>query len=121
MHTYEGHCHCGNVKFEVTSEQAVEAGVRCNCSLCRRKAAVMALVDHAQFKLIAGTDSLSDYQWNTNMAHHYFCSNCGIYTHHQPRTAQDKMGINLACIDELEPLSFEQIDIRNGAGLSLEG
>jgi len=120
MPTYEGHCHCGAVTFSVTTDTDITAGVRCNCSLCRRKAAVMVLVDHAQFTLTGGQENLSEYQWNTKMAHHYFCRTCGIYTHHQPRTAQDKIGFNAACIDELEPLTFD-IDIRNGQGLSIEG
>lgn len=120
MKTYEGQCHCGNVKFELTSEQPIESGIRCNCSLCRRKAAVMLLVDHAQFKLVEGEASLSNYQWNTKLASHYFCSNCGIYTHHQPRTLPDKTGVNLACFDELDPVAFENIDMRNGSGLSID-
>ncbi|WP_196160464.1 GFA family protein [Reinekea sp. G2M2-21] len=119
MKTYQGHCHCGSVTFEVTANEPITSGVRCNCSLCRRKAAVMVIVDNVQFKLTGGQDALSEYQWNTKLAHHYFCSKCGIYTHHQPRTMQDKIGFNAACVDELEPLTFD-IDIRNGQGLSLE-
>jgi len=121
MTTYQGACHCGSVKFEVTADSEINAGVRCNCSLCRRKAAVMVLVDKPQFTLLQGADSLTEYQWNTKVARHYFCSKCGIYTHHQPRMASDKVGFNAACVDELEPLAFESIDIRNGAGLSVEG
>lgn len=119
MTTYQGHCHCGEVTFEVTTEENITSGVRCNCSLCRRKAAVMVLVDQAQFKVTGGQSVLSEYQWNTKAAHHFFCSKCGIYTHHQPRTFPDKIGFNAACVDELEPLEFE-IAIRNGQGLSLE-
>ncbi len=118
MPTYQGHCHCGAVEFEITTEQPVMSGVRCNCSLCRRKGAIMALVDGAQFKLTKGESELSEYQWNTNIAHHYFCRTCGIYTHHQPRSAPEKIGINVGCIDALEPLELET-EVRNGAGLSL--
>lgn len=120
MPTYQGHCHCGDVTFEVSTDAPLESGVRCNCSLCRRKGAVMALVDQGQFKVTAGSDSLSEYQWNTKKAHHYFCSKCGIYTHHQPRTMPDKVGFNVACIDELEPLEFE-VALRDGKALSIEG
>lgn len=119
MPTYHGHCHCGDVTFEVTTDDPLTAGVRCNCSLCRRKGFVMALMDKDRFKLTSGADSLTDYQWNTNQAHHYFCSKCGIYTHHQPRTAPDKVGVNVGCIDELEPLTFS-VDMRNGQSLSVE-
>lgn len=119
MPTYEGQCHCGNVTFEVTTEDVLSAGVRCNCSLCRRKGAVMVLVDDAQFKVTSGDASLAEYQWNTKLAHHYFCKNCGIYTHHKPRTMQDKIGFNVGCVDKLDPLAFS-VDVRNGQGLSIE-
>ena len=56
MPTYEGHCHCGAVTFSVTTDTEIKAGVRCNCSLCRRKAAVMVLVDQVQFTLTGGGD-----------------------------------------------------------------
>ena len=41
MITYCGSCHCGNVKFSFEHEP-ISNGVRCNCSLCKRKAAVMS-------------------------------------------------------------------------------
>ncbi|NBU89174.1 MAG: GFA family protein, partial [Betaproteobacteria bacterium] len=34
------------------------------------------------------------YQFNTKIAKHYFCSNCGIYTHHQRRSFPDQYGYN---------------------------
>jgi len=120
MPTYQGHCHCETVRFEVTTDTDIKSGVRCNCSLCRRKGAVMVLVDQSQFKVVEGADSLAEYQWNTKLAHHYFCKHCGIYTHHQPRTAQDKIGFNAGCVDELDPLSFEGVEVRNGQALSAE-
>ena len=33
-----------------------------------------------------GKDILTRYQFNTDTAKHYFCSVCGIYTHHQRRS-----------------------------------
>lgn len=120
MKIYHGNCHCGSVTFEVTADAEITSGVRCNCSLCRRKAAVMVLVDQSAFKLTGGEDSLTEYNWNTGAARHFFCKTCGIYTHHQPRTAPDKMGFNAACVDELAPLEFDPIDLRNGAALSVE-
>ncbi|EAR08351.1 GFA family protein [Reinekea blandensis] len=119
MLTYQGKCHCGAVTFEVTAEEPLTAGARCNCSLCRRKGFVMALLPSENFRLTGGASELTDYQWNTQQAHHYFCRHCGIYTHHQPRTAPDKIGVNVGCIDELEPLTFD-VELRNGQALSIE-
>jgi hypothetical protein len=50
--------------------------VRCNCSFCRRRGAVMANVRADDFGLLAGEEAL--YQWNTRIAKHYFCTRCGI-------------------------------------------
>ena len=119
MSVYSGQCHCGSVKFELTSDEAITTAAKCNCSLCRRKGYPMLLVPKEQFSLLEGESSLSDYQWNTKAAHHYFCRNCGVYTHHKPRTAPDMIGVNAGCFDEIEPNDLK-IDMRNGAGLSLE-
>lgn len=110
--TYHGSCHCGAVKFEVdTSLQPV---MRCNCSLCRRKGALMHRVEPEQFRLLQGQDTLSLYQFHTHTAKHYFCSQCGIYTHHHPRTAPDKVGINVGCLEEVDPFSFSEIMLNDG-------
>ena len=56
MSVYQGSCHCGRVKFEVDTE--LETTARCNCSLCRRKGAIMSMVDADSFRLLAGEDDL---------------------------------------------------------------
>ena len=43
-----GSCHCGSVKFEVTLRDGLKNARRCNCSLCRRKGAIMADIDKVQ-------------------------------------------------------------------------
>ena len=42
MEIARGSCHCGAVVFEVALEDGLQNVRRCNCSLCRRKGAVMA-------------------------------------------------------------------------------
>jgi hypothetical protein len=59
------------------------------------------------FRLLAGEESLSLYQFNSKIAKHYFCKVCGIYTFHRPRTAPDLYGINVACLEGVDPLSLE--------------
>ena len=80
-----GSCHCGTVKFEVRT--AVAPATRCNCSLCRRKGALMTPpFPGDELKILDGEDSLTLYQFNTRTAKHYFCKHCGIYPFHQTRT-----------------------------------
>ena len=39
---YQGSCHCGKVAFEVEGE--IQGVISCNCSICRRKGALMWFV-----------------------------------------------------------------------------
>ena len=121
MEKRQGKCHCGAVEFEVELESGIEDLRRCNCSLCRRKGAVMASVPLERLKILRGADKLSLYQWNTMTAKHYFCSVCGIYTHHQRRSNPRLFGFNVACIEGVNPFELGEIPVRNGAAQSLVG
>lgn len=60
-------------------------------------------------EVVKGADILSLYSFNTHTAKHYFCSKCGIYTHHQRRSNPNEFGVNAGCVDglvmsELEPV-----------------
>ena len=111
-----GSCHCGTVRFEVDS--GIEEYRRCNCSICRRKGAVMVTAKKEDFRIVAGEANLSLYQWNTNTARHYFCKTCGIYTHHLRRSAP-QYGYNLGCIDGIDIENYTEIPMRNGQSMSL--
>ena len=116
---HKGSCHCGAVEFEVSTEQDLGDLRRCNCSLCKRKGAIMAFAPLSALTVTRGADQLSLYQWNTQTAKHYFCSVCGIYTHHQRRMDPNQYGFNVACIDGIDPLSLEDVGLVDGAGQSL--
>ncbi|NEQ19186.1 MAG: GFA family protein [Microcoleus sp. SIO2G3] len=105
MKNYRGSCHCGKVQFEVTTN--LERVVRCNCSLCSRRGAIMHRVPAEQFTLIAGEDYLTLYQFHTKTAKHYFCKICGIYPFHRPRVAPDFYGINVACLEDVDTFKLE--------------
>ena len=115
----QGACHCGAVTFEVTLENGLQNLRRCNCSLCRRKGSIISSVPLAGLKITQGEDKLSLYQWNTKTAKHYFCSICGIYTHHQRRSNPNEFGFNLACIEGVDPFALENIGIGDGASQAL--
>ena len=112
-------CHCGAVQLEVELPDGISNLLRCNCSLCKRKGAVMMAVPLAQLKVVAGGDKLSLYQWNKRIAKHYFCSVCGIYTHHQRRMDPTQFSVNVACLDGVDPFALEQVTVLKGAALSL--
>jgi hypothetical protein len=74
--------------------------------------AATANLDGIQFT--KGEDLLTLYQFNTKTAKHYFCSVCGIYTHHQRRSNPDQLGINVACLDGVSPFDFPEVIVNDG-------
>lgn len=107
-------CHCGAIELRVTLKNGLENLRRCNCSMCRRRGAIMASVDRDELELVAGHEDLSLYQFNTFAAKHYFCRNCGIYTHHQRRSTPSEYGVNVACIEGVNPSEFTDIPWLDG-------
>ena len=81
----------------------------------------MASVPIGTFTITQGADKLLLYQWNTRTAKHFFCSTCGIYTHHHQRRPPGMVGFNVACIDGVDPYSLGEIPISNGSEQSVVG
>lgn len=114
--TRTGTCHCGKVAFEVDLPNGFASLVRCNCSMCARRGAVVTAVPLSALRITRGADALSLYQFNTRVAEHYFCGTCGIYTHHKKRSNPNEYAVNVACIEGVNP--FELGDISNIDGLN---
>ena len=104
-----GSCHCGAVTFTVRLSQGIESARRCDCSLCARRGAVAVSAPLDGITYLTGADKLTLYQFGTKVAEHYFCSVCGIYTHHKRRSNPDQIGVNLACLDGHTPFLPEVI------------
>lgn len=111
---HKGSCHCGAVEFVVHLPNGIEDPRRCDCSMCRRKGAIAAYVPLSSLKIIKGADKLSLYQFNTMTAKHYFCSTCGIYTHHQTRANPELYGFNLACLEGVNPFDLGEVRVNDG-------
>lgn len=114
--TYKGSCHCGNVRFEVTGDMSQV--VSCNCSICSRMGWLLAFVPDTQFKLLAGEDSLKDYQFGKKHIHHKFCTNCGIRSFGHgaaPGGGGEMMAINVRCLEgiDLDDLTVQKYDGKN--------
>jgi len=114
-----GRCHCGGVEFTVRLENGLENLRRCNCSLCKRRSAVMAFAPLNGLTITKGADLLTLYQWNSRVAKHYFCKVCGIYTHHQRRSKPNEYGFNVACLDGVDPFALGPVELADGASQSL--
>lgn len=107
-------CHCGSVELELDLPNGIVDPRRCDCSICRRKGAVVASVTLEGIKVVKGKDVLKLYQFNTNTAKHYFCSNCGIYTHHQRRSNPGLYGYNVGCLEGVNPFDIENVLTNDG-------
>jgi len=101
MRKYTGSCHCGAVTFEI--EPDFPELTMCDCSICRRKNALMVKVHEDRFRLLSGKDALTEYQFHTRTARHFFCSICGIYPFHRKRVTPDFLGINVFCLHDFDP------------------
>ena len=113
--TLDGACHCGAVRFTVTLAEGLAQPRRCNCSLCRMRGAVVVSAAVGDLVVTQGADKLTLYQFNTRTAEHYFCSVCGIYTHHKRRSNPDQLGVNVACLSGVSPFDFECVPVYEGA------
>ena len=58
-------CHCGEVKAEINVPDNLEKVLKCNCSICKRKGAIMSMVKNEDFKIVKGEDKLKLYQFHS--------------------------------------------------------
>src|SRR6266576_6117503 len=107
--TIDGSCHCGTVRIRVRLTNGLHTARRCTCSYCRMRGAVAVSADLGGVDILLGAEALSLYKFNTGTAKHFFCSKCGIYTHHQRRSNPDQYGVNAACLAGLSPFDFEAV------------
>ncbi|WP_226642438.1 GFA family protein [Microbulbifer variabilis] len=107
-------CHCGSVEIELHLPEGLVDLRRCDCSMCRRRGAIVASVPLENINILKGKEYLKLYQFNTKTAKHYFCGICGIYTHHQRRSNPSQFGFNVAFLEGINPLKLENIPTYDG-------
>ena len=109
--TYRGSCHCGRVRFEVDAE--LDHVRSCDCSICRRRGALIHRVEPERLRLLTPLVDLTLYQWHTRTAEDYFCPSCGILPFRRPRArtaaetaegmpAFSGWGVNVRCLEGVD-------------------
>ncbi|MCE2909933.1 MAG: GFA family protein [Burkholderiaceae bacterium] len=107
-------CHCGAVVLELELPDGIVNPRRCDCSMCRRRGAIVASVPLDGIRIVQGQEQLRLYQFNTRVARHYFCAVCGIYTHHQRRSFPDQYGYNVGCLEGVNPFDLPEVPVNDG-------
>ena len=116
-----GACHCGAVRLRVKLAGGMAAARRCNCSYCRMRGAVAVTARIGDLEVVSGAEALTLYQFNTKVAEHYFCSICGIYTHHRRRSNPNEYGINAAILEGVSPFDFPEVAVTDGVNHPSDG
>ena len=97
---------------------APEKAFACNCSICSRAGWLLAFVEGASFRLLAGADALADYQFGRRHLHHEFCRTCGIHPFSRGADARGRptVAVNLRCLAGLDA-THVPIETFDGASL----
>ncbi len=117
LKTYEGGCHCGQVRYAVQLDLS-QPMVACNCSICAKTGTVLGFAPAEHFTLRSGEGRLSDYQFGKKSIHHLFCSNCGVRSFGRGAMPDGKqmVAINVRCLDNV---ALDQVKVMNFDGKSL--
>jgi hypothetical protein len=113
---YSGGCHCGRVRYEVTT--ALTPVISCNCSMCQKRGSLLTFVSPDQFQHTVGSDAdLTEYRFNKHVISHMFCPACGILSYAKGTAPNGKqmVAINVRCLDEvdLDALEITKFDGRS--------
>jgi hypothetical protein len=79
MTTYQGHCHCGGIRFEVDIDE------------------IIPFLSDAEAPGVYGNRDFSD---------HYFCRTCGIHCFTRLHRDPPQTVVSLACLDDVDTMAM---------------
>jgi len=109
---YQGQCHCGTVRFTTTEKP--QKLVDCNCSICRRVAALWAHVTIDSVTIDAPSGACIPYVQGDKTLAVNSCRQCGCTTHWENlRKDGEVMAVNFRMC---EPETIAEFQIRKFDG-----
>jgi hypothetical protein len=103
-----GSCHCGAVKIAVAARPRVL--VSCNCSICRRTAALWSYYDRGRVKIRRKRGATVGYTWGGRHLRFVRCTTCGcLLIWEAVDRSRRRMGVNFRNFD---PQDFASARIR---------
>ena len=107
-----GSCHCGAVSFRLEAHR--DFLTECNCSICRRYAALWLHCDRKDIELNAPEGATRTYEWNERLLAFHSCRTCGCITHWSSTQKEypDDMAVNcrLAEPEDLVGIRIRRFD-----------
>lgn len=73
-------CHCGNV--EILATKRPESLASCNCSICRRYAALWAYYEPEMIAVDCKYENTQFYLWGDKEVEFHSCPRCACLTHY---------------------------------------
>ena len=100
---HPGSCHCGRIAFTIEGE--IDQAIDCNCSLCRRRGALLAFFPRAALQLATPEADMATYTFHRHAIRHHFCPTCGIAPFAEavnPRTGEPMAAVNVRCLPDVD-------------------
>lgn len=112
LKTYHGSCHCKAVRYQADIDLS-QGSIRCNCSICAKVRYWPVQVAPAAFRLLAGADALSMYQFGAKVDRHPFCKHCGVRSFGigVSQRIGEFYSINLACLDDVTEQELASVPV----------
>lgn len=105
-------CHCKAVKIEMSEKP--ESLTQCDCSICRRYAALWAYYTIASAHVTYEREAVGVYCWNDYDIGFVYCKTCGCLTHYEDseKVGDYRIAINARMMDpsDIEGLVICEFD-----------